>query len=234
MTFSMTGQGKGDLLIQVTAWTGLTVLQSWLQRDKTILFQLVFSLYMYFEIEFWRSGYYFLIYSGSTILADVYSKQIFPNLTINFWIIFWNTSNIFLFFYPNCRTQEYDNQCCYDDSGILMNPQTLLGSGYANRYHYAGDNLDNIPFLSNFIYDILPYQHCCVYPLQDVDTNVTGCNVFYARRPPNSCLNYVPPVVGKLWRKSSNSDVEKARTPISELKVVDLGYPKIFPSFNFF
>lgn len=90
-----------------------------------------------------------------------------------------------------------------------MNPQTLLGSGYANRYHYAGDNLDNIPFLSNFINDILPYQHCCVYPLQDVDTNVTGCDVFYARRSPNSCLNYVPPVVGKLWRKSSNSDVEK-------------------------
>jgi hypothetical protein len=91
-------------------------------------------------------------------------------------------------------------------------------SGYANRYHYAGDNLDNIPFLSNFIYDILPYQHCGVYPLQDVDTNVTGCDVFYARRPPNSCLNYLPPVVGKLWRKSSNSDVDKKRTPISDLK----------------
>jgi hypothetical protein len=135
-----------------------------------------------------------------------------------FWTIFWNTSNIFLFFHTNCRTQEYDNQCCYDDSGILMNPQTLLGSGYANRYHYAGDNLDNIPFLSNFIYDILPYQHCCVHPLQDLDTSVTRCDVFYARRPPNSCLNYLPPVVGKLWRKSSNSDVDKKRTPISDLK----------------
>jgi hypothetical protein len=36
-----------------------------------------------------------------------------------------------------------------------MNPQALFGSGYANRYHYAGDNLDNIPYLSNFIYDVI-------------------------------------------------------------------------------
>ena len=92
----------------------------------------------------------------------------------------------------------YGNQCCYDGSGLLMNPEALFGSGYANRYHYAGDNLDNIPFLSNFIYDVIPYQHCCVYPVQNANTNVyTGCDVFYARRPPNSCVNYVPPVVAR-------------------------------------
>jgi len=33
MKFCMTGQGKGDLLIQVTAWAGLTVL---LNIDKII------------------------------------------------------------------------------------------------------------------------------------------------------------------------------------------------------
>ena len=32
MTFSMTGQGKGDLLIQVTAWTGLTVHDSSIKK----------------------------------------------------------------------------------------------------------------------------------------------------------------------------------------------------------
>ena len=100
-------------------------------------------------------------------------------------------------FYVNFRVQGYGNQCCYDDSELLMNHQALSGSGYANRYHYAGDNLDNTPFLSNFIYDVIPYQHCCVYPLQDTNTNVTGCDLFYARRPPNSQMNYVPPVVGK-------------------------------------
>ena len=102
-------------------------------------------------------------------------------------------------FYVNFRVQGYGNQCCYDDSGLLMNHQALFGSGYANRYHYAGDNLENIPFLSNFIYDVIPYQHCCIYPLQNANTSVyTECDVFYTRRPPNSCLNYVPPVVGKI------------------------------------
>lgn len=84
-----------------------------------------------------------------------------------------------------------------------MNPHAFFGSGYANRYHSAGDKLDNIPFLSNFLYDVVPYQHCCVYPIQDVDSvdiNVfSGCEVFYTRRPPNSCLNYKPPVVGMLF-----------------------------------
>jgi len=117
--------------------------------------------------------------------------------------------HVLIFFLHNIRTQGYGNQCCYDDSGILMNPQALFGSGYANRYHYAGDNHDNIPFLSNFIYDVMPYQHCCIYPLQDASTKVTGCDVFYARRPHNSRLNYVPPVVGKFWKESLSNDVQK-------------------------
>ena len=78
--------------------------------------------------------------------------------------------HVLMFFFA----QGYGNQCSYDDSGILMNPQAIFGSGYANRYHYAGDNLENIPFLSNFIYDVMPYRHCCAYHLQDANTNVTN------------------------------------------------------------
>jgi hypothetical protein len=48
------------------------------------------------------------------------------------------------FYFLQIRPQGYDNQCCYDDNGVLMNPHAFYGSGYANRYHYAGDNLDNI------------------------------------------------------------------------------------------
>jgi hypothetical protein len=43
---------------------------------------------------------------------------------------------VFLF-YVNFRVHGYGNQCCYDGSGLLMNPEALFGSGYANRYHYA-------------------------------------------------------------------------------------------------
>ncbi|CAG2243523.1 unnamed protein product [Mytilus edulis] len=93
-------------------------------------------------------------------------------------------------------SRGYDNQCCYDEVGVLMNPSGYYGSGYVNRYHYHGDGVENIPFFSNFIYDTIPYEHCCIYTAEDseeVNLNSGSCASFYTRRPPNSCLNYIPP-----------------------------------------
>ncbi|CAG2215769.1 unnamed protein product [Mytilus edulis] len=93
-------------------------------------------------------------------------------------------------------SQGYDHQCCYNDEGVLMNPDGYYGSGYVNRYHFHGDGNKNVPFLSNFVYDTLLYQHCCIYTSQDlmeVNSNFGSCASFYTIRPPNSCLNYIPP-----------------------------------------
>ncbi|XP_071153471.1 protein mesh-like [Mytilus edulis] len=93
-------------------------------------------------------------------------------------------------------SRGYDHQCCYDEVGVLMNPNGYYGSGYVNRYHYHGDGAENIPYFSNFMYDTIPYKHCCIYTSEDseeVDSNFGSCASFYSRRPPNSCLNYVPP-----------------------------------------
>ncbi|XP_063420882.1 sushi domain-containing protein 2-like [Mytilus trossulus] len=93
-------------------------------------------------------------------------------------------------------SRGYDHQCCYDEIGVLMNPNGYYGSGYVNRYHYHGDGTENIPYFSNFMYDTIPYKHCCIYTSEDseeVDSNFGNCASFYTRRPPNSCLNYVPP-----------------------------------------
>ncbi|XP_076091897.1 protein mesh-like [Mytilus galloprovincialis] len=93
-------------------------------------------------------------------------------------------------------SRGYDHQCCYDEVGVLMNPSGYYGSGYVNRYHYHGDRAENIPFFSNFVYDTIPYKHCCIYTAEDsgeVNSNSGSCNSFYTRRPPNSCLNYIPP-----------------------------------------
>ncbi|XP_052077977.1 uncharacterized protein LOC127715900 [Mytilus californianus] len=90
----------------------------------------------------------------------------------------------------------YDHQCCYNEVGVLMNPNGYYGSGYVNRYHYHGDGDDNIPFLSNFVFDTILYKHCCIYTSEDMGelkSNFGSCASFYTRRPPNSCLNYVPP-----------------------------------------
>ncbi|CAC5404309.1 unnamed protein product [Mytilus coruscus] len=97
------------------------------------------------------------------------------------------------------RSRGYDHQCCYDEVGVLMNPNGYYGSGYVNRYHYHGDEAKNIPFFSNFVYDTIPYKHCCIYTSEDseeVNSNFGSCASFYSRRPPNSCLNYVPPRPG--------------------------------------
>ncbi|CAG2215760.1 unnamed protein product [Mytilus edulis] len=94
----------------------------------------------------------------------------------------------------------YDHQCCYDKSGVLMNPNgdSTDGSGYVNRYHFQGSSDSNVPFLSNFVFDVVPYMHCCMFPFQDfgpdeMDTARKQCSLFFDRRPPNSCMNYIPP-----------------------------------------
>ncbi|XP_052091067.1 protein mesh-like isoform X1 [Mytilus californianus] len=98
------------------------------------------------------------------------------------------------------RSYGYDHQCCYDKTGVLMNPNgdSTDGSGYVNRYHFQGSNDANVPFLSNFVYDVVPYMHCCMFPFQDfepdeMDIARKQCSLFFNRRPPNSCMNYIPP-----------------------------------------
>ncbi|XP_071123955.1 protein mesh-like [Mytilus edulis] len=98
-------------------------------------------------------------------------------------------------------SQGYDHQCCYDEVGVLMNPDGYYGSGYVNRYHFHGDGNKNVPFLSNFVYDTLLYQHCCIYTSEymvEVNSNFGSCASFYTRRPPNSCVNYVPPIPARV------------------------------------
>lgn len=94
-----------------------------------------------------------------------------------------------------------------------MNPSGFDQSGFVNRYHYFGNGDNNIPFLSNFVFDTMPYQHCCVYPSEDfgtVDIHIyTLCSSFYVRRPPQSCLNYVPPRTGIYLLKRVSTDKAK-------------------------
>ncbi|KAJ8302770.1 hypothetical protein KUTeg_019166 [Tegillarca granosa] len=100
--------------------------------------------------------------------------------------------------------------CCYDKTGNLMDARKLDGGGTVHRHHYFGSD-GNIPFLSNFYFDIVPYLQCCVYqnetgngggqirPLSltanDMTTNIVGdtCPKFFERRPASDCKGYVPP-----------------------------------------
>lgn len=91
-----------------------------------------------------------------------------------------------------------------------MNPNGffLHGCGFANRFHYAGDKGENIPYLSNFYHDIVPYQHCCFYNSDESNESRQRCLSFFERRPPTTCLNYVPPRPGMLMFRSLCLELE--------------------------
>ena len=77
-------------------------------------------------------------------------------------------------------------QCCYSlpefglFNGFLLN--NLPQGGTANRYHPSRFSL----FHSNF--DIQPYEDCCI--------KTDLCNLYYLRRPSQSCFGYLPPFWG--------------------------------------
>lgn len=59
--------------------------------------------------------------------------------------------------------------------------QTIGGGGFINRYHYES----GVPFLSNFQFDIVPYQSCCVYPtLRSTAGAISfnGCSKFFLEK----------------------------------------------------
>jgi hypothetical protein len=50
MKFSMTGQEKGDLLIQVTTWAGLTVI-TWTSIEGAVVVVIVWSLDLQLPVQ---------------------------------------------------------------------------------------------------------------------------------------------------------------------------------------
>ncbi|XP_060075248.1 sushi domain-containing protein 2-like [Ylistrum balloti] len=82
--------------------------------------------------------------------------------------------------------------CCYGNNGNLMNALTSSGGGSLQRFHYFGDTDAAVPYLSNVVFDMAPYYHCCVHPhLAQADVS-SECFEFYHRRTPGNCNAYVP------------------------------------------
>ncbi|XP_056008372.1 sushi domain-containing protein 2-like isoform X1 [Ostrea edulis] len=89
-----------------------------------------------------------------------------------------------------------DNVCCYDKDGNLIDSRVKKG-GTLQRYHYLG-GVGNVPYVTNFYYDVLPSLHCCRY----FDTRLNGfsgmsvfseCQDYLEFRDVSSCVNYIPP-----------------------------------------
>ncbi|XP_062581789.1 protein mesh-like [Saccostrea cucullata] len=92
---------------------------------------------------------------------------------------------------------DSDNVCCYDFSGNLIDTRVKEG-GSLQRYHYLGGE-KNIPYVTNFYYDVLPFLHCCRYYGISSDVGQGGsflyseCQDYLEFRKISSCYNYIPP-----------------------------------------
>ncbi|XP_022099546.1 sushi domain-containing protein 2-like [Acanthaster planci] len=83
--------------------------------------------------------------------------------------------------------------CCYDDTDNIV----LLEDNYeggSSQSHFNGGHTPigypgNIPYLSNFLGDRVPWEQCC----PRTGYNPSLCNIYTSRRPSDDCKNYLPP-----------------------------------------
>ncbi|KAJ1354953.1 hypothetical protein KIN20_012052 [Parelaphostrongylus tenuis] len=102
-------------------------------------------------------------------------------------------------------TTHYGQTCCYDAHGFLMqstyqpvvkiDESTPYSPGVPMRAFELGSapfqGMFEVPGLSTFHHDIMPYYLCCKY----ADFR---CQLFYWRRPSSACQAYEPPVSGSI------------------------------------
>ncbi|XP_022089140.1 sushi domain-containing protein 2-like isoform X2 [Acanthaster planci] len=80
-------------------------------------------------------------------------------------------------------------ECCYGNNGNVLNVLRTPGGGFAQRRHHDGSApykvAGRVPYLSHWVSDILPMEHCCVYSEE-------SCQLYKSVRPSQTCQGYTP------------------------------------------
>ncbi|KRY46915.1 Uncharacterized protein F54D1.6, partial [Trichinella britovi] len=130
-------------------------------------------------------------------------SQRFRNLNCDVYIgakeCFLSTNNV-----EGSYVTHYGQVCCYDRDGYLMHtsyqtvvqvPDYPYNPGFPQRAYefgtYPFTKQFELPTLSHYYHDILPYFTCCKW-------SVEHCQFFYWRRPSSSCLEYQPPGIASI------------------------------------
>ncbi|KRY37471.1 Uncharacterized protein T01_3882 [Trichinella spiralis] len=130
-------------------------------------------------------------------------SQRFRNLNCDVYIgakeCFLSTNNV-----EGSYVTHYGQVCCYDRDGYLMHtsyqtvvqvPDYPYNPGFPQRAYefgtYPFTKQFELPTLSHYYHDILPYFSCCKW-------SVEHCQFFYWRRPSSSCLEYQPPGIASI------------------------------------
>ncbi|XP_070554193.1 sushi domain-containing protein 2-like isoform X2 [Ptychodera flava] len=84
-------------------------------------------------------------------------------------------------------------QCCYNNEGNLIDGPQEYSGGTSHRRHHDGiypyKSPGTVPYLSHYLTDILPWEHCCYYSDE-------LCEQYYVNRPSDDCKEYEPPAPG--------------------------------------
>nr|XP_054773489.1 sushi domain-containing protein 2-like [Lytechinus pictus] len=84
-------------------------------------------------------------------------------------------------------------ECCYDNSGMIINVFNSLGGGYSHRYHHGGvapyEEPGKVPYLSHYLADILPWRYCCASGV----LHDPACFLYGLLRRSQTCNGYQPP-----------------------------------------
>ncbi|KRZ78526.1 Uncharacterized protein T10_9291 [Trichinella papuae] len=130
-------------------------------------------------------------------------SQRFRNLNCDVYIgakeCFLSTNNV-----EGSYVTHYGQVCCYDRDGYLMHtsyqtvvqvPDYPYNPGFPQRAYefgtYPFTKQFELPTLSHYYHDILPYFSCCKW-------SVEHCQFFYWRRPSSSCLEYQAPGIASI------------------------------------
>ncbi|XP_022088983.1 protein mesh-like [Acanthaster planci] len=85
---------------------------------------------------------------------------------------------------------EGGQECCYGKDDNILNVLRSQGGGFAQRRHYYGvlpyKVAGRVPYLSHWLSDILPMEHCCVF-------SADKCEQYKYVRPSQTCEGYIAP-----------------------------------------
>lgn len=88
------------------------------------------------------------------------------------------------------------NQCCYrKDRSLIYSRDSHFGStpdkaAAIGAYPYA--KVNHVPQLSHWVWDVIPYYHCCLW-------STNNCDIYMKLRPTKNCNSYTAPSTSVLF-----------------------------------
>ncbi|XP_041453734.1 sushi domain-containing protein 2-like isoform X2 [Lytechinus variegatus] len=100
-------------------------------------------------------------------------------------------------------SRGYGQLCCYGFDGNILHLNDTPAGGYTQKHHHRGflppRFPGNIPYLSNYLWDRIPWEECCGKTRDGTAEERGRCDLFRGKRPSSDCKDYRAPAVGAVF-----------------------------------